>query len=72
MSADLVKRLDALPAPPANLRDPSTLKSQNDEDRYHSIKRGHPGTAMYPKTLLRDEDVRDLIAYLATLRETAR
>ena len=72
MSADLAKRLDALPAPPANLRDPSTLKSQNDEDRYHSIKRGHPGTAMYPKTLLRDEDVRDLIAYLATLRETAR
>jgi len=72
MSADLAKRLDALPAPPANLRDPATLKSQNDEDRYHSIKRGHPGTAMYPKTLLRDEDVRDLIAYLATLRETAR
>lgn len=72
MSADLAKRLDALPAPPANLRDPATLKSQNDEDRYRSIKRGHPGTAMYPKTLLRDEDVRDLMAYLATLRDTGR
>ena len=72
MSTDLAKRLDALPAPPANLRNPATLKSQNDEDRYHSIKRGHPGTAMYPKTLLRDEDIRNLIAYLATLRETAR
>ena len=72
MSADLIKRLDALPAPPANLRDSATLKSQNDEDRYRSIKRGHPGTAMYPKTLLRDEDIRDLVAYLATLRETGR
>jgi len=24
---------------------------------------------MYPKTLLRDEDIRDLIAYLGTLRK---
>lgn len=72
MSADLAKRLDALPAPPANLRNPVTLKSQNDEDRYYSIKRGHPGTAMYPKTLLRDEDIRNLVAYLATLREPGR
>jgi len=68
-SKDLAKRLDALPAPPANLRDPATLKSQNDEDRYRSIKLGHPGTAMYPKTLLRDEDIRDLVAYLAVLRK---
>lgn len=71
-SKDLSKRLDSLPAPPANLRDPATLKSQNDEDRYRSIKLGHPGTAMYPKTLLRDEDIRDLIAYLAGLRNASR
>lgn len=72
MSPDLVKRLDALPAPPANLRDPAALKSQTDEDRFLSIKRGHPGTAMYPKTLLRDDDIRDLVAYLATLLERGR
>ena len=72
MSADLIRRLDALPAPPVDLRNPATLKSQNDEDRYRSIKLGHPGTAMYPKTLLRDEDIRDLIAYLAILREGGR
>ena len=64
----LIKRVAALPAPPANLRDPAILKSQNDEDRFRSIKRGHPDTAMYPKTLLRDEDIRDLVAYLSTLR----
>ncbi len=69
ISKDLANRLDALPAPPADLRDPATLKSQNDEDRFRSIKRGHPGTAMYPKTLLQDDDIRDLVAYLATLRE---
>lgn len=69
MSTDLIRRLDALPAPPANLRDAATLKSQNDDDRFRSIKRGHPGTAMYPKTLLRDEDIRDLVAYLGTLRD---
>lgn len=72
MPADLVARLNALPHPPANLRDPSTLTSQNDEDRYRSIKLGHPGTAMYPKNLLRDEDIRDLIAYLTLLREGGR
>ncbi len=72
MSVDLVRRLDALPAPPADLRNPATLRSQNDEDRYRSIKLGHPGTAMYPKTLLRDEDIRDLVAYLATLGEGGR
>lgn len=72
ISKDLVNRLDALPAPPANLREPAGLKSQNDEDRFLSIKRGHPGTAMYPKTLLRDDDIRDLVAYLATLQEKGR
>lgn len=71
-SADLAKKLDRLPAPPANLRDPAKLKSQNDEDRFRSIKLGHPGTAMYPKNLLRDEDIRDLIAYLSTLRKKGR
>ena len=72
ISKDLAQRLDALPAPPANLRDPAALKAENDEDRFRSIKRGHPGTAMYPKTLLRDEDIRDLVAYLATLRDGGR
>lgn len=72
MSADLAARLNALPRPPADLRNPATLTSENDEDRYRSIKLGHPGTAMYPKPLLRDEDIRDLIAYLTMLREGKR
>ncbi len=70
--ADLTEKLDRLPVPPANLRDAAGLKSQNDQDRVRSIKLGHPGTAMYPKNLLRDDDIRDLIAYLATLRGESR
>ena len=72
MSAELVARLNALPHPPADLRNPAALKSESDEDLYRSIKLGHPGTAMYPKTLLRDEDIRDLVAYLILLREGGR
>jgi cytochrome c553 len=68
ISMDLAEKLDRLPVPPANLRDAAGLKSQNDQDRFRSIKLGHPGTAMYPKNLLRDDDIRDLVAYLATLR----
>lgn len=72
ISADLAQRLDRLPVPPANLRNPAGLKSRNDEDRFRSIKFGHPGTAMFPKHLLRDDDIRDLVAYLGTLRPEKR
>jgi mono/diheme cytochrome c family protein len=68
MSADLRKKLSRLQPPPPNLRDPATLKVQDDYDRFRSIKYGHQGTAMFPKQLLRDDDIWDLIAYLATLR----
>lgn len=62
--------LDSLP-PPADLRNPSRLKSQTDADRLRSIKFGHPGTAMFPKQFLSEREVADLLAYLATLREEA-
>jgi mono/diheme cytochrome c family protein len=67
ISPDLAQRLARLPVPPANLRKPAGLKSKNDEDRFRSIKFGHPGTAMFPKHLLRDDDIRDVVAYLGTL-----
>lgn len=67
ISADLAQKLDRLPVRPANLRNPARLKSQNDEDRFRSIKFGHPGTAMFPKHLLRDDDIRDLVSYIDTL-----
>jgi mono/diheme cytochrome c family protein len=72
MSADLREKLSRLQPPPANLRDPATLKVEDDYDRFRSIKYGHQGTAMFPKQLLRDDDIWDLIAYLATLRGEKR
>jgi mono/diheme cytochrome c family protein len=72
MSAELREKLSRLQPPPANLRNPRSLKAENDHDRFRSIKYGHPGTAMFPKNLLRDDDIWDLIAYLDTLRGDRR
>jgi len=72
MSVDLREKLSRLQPPPANLRNPATLKAEDDHDRFRSIKYGHPNTAMFPKQLLRDDDIWDLIAYLGTLRSDKR
>jgi cytochrome c553 len=45
------------------------LKSTTDEDRFRSVKQGHVGTAMFPKKLMSDDDIRDLVAYLGVLRK---
>ena len=68
VSAELREKLSRLQPPPANLRNPASLKAENDHDRFRSIKYGHPGTAMFPKNLLRDDDIWDLIAYLDSFR----
>lgn len=67
----LAEELARLTPAPADLRNPSRLKSRTDADRLRSIKFGHPGTAMFPKKFLSEREVADLLAYLATLREEA-
>lgn len=58
---------------PADLRNTAALKSQDDAQRFQSIKFGHPGTAMFPRnTQLLDRDIADLVAYLAVLRTEGR
>ncbi|MBS0170872.1 MAG: hypothetical protein JSR62_11005 [Nitrospira sp.] len=39
---------------------------------FGSITRVQPATTMYPEVLLRDGDIRNLVAYLAVRRETVR
>jgi cytochrome c553 len=68
LSPKLAEEIARLNPPPANLRNPASLKSDDDEQRFLSIKFGHPGTAMFSKRFLRDEEIRDLLAYLANLR----
>ncbi len=68
-SEALTKGIAKLNPQPADLRDAATLKSQDEAQRFVSIKYGHPGTGMYPKkNLLLDREIADLLAYLAVLR----
>lgn len=53
---------------PADLRNAGSLALTADKQRLESIRRGCLRTAMYPKHLLREDNVRDLVVYLGTLR----
>ncbi len=63
--------IERLSPPPANLRQPDRLRLKDDPARFHAIRDGHPGTGMVPDTTLSDQDIKDLLAYLATLRKNA-
>lgn len=70
LHSEAIAKLDP---PPADLRNAAGLKSQDDAQRFASIKFGHPGTAMFPrKTQLLDREIADLVAYLAVLRTAGR
>lgn len=71
-SPQLAEEVARLNPPPADLRDQAHLKAQTDQDRFRSIKFGHPGTAMFPKKFLMDQELADLLAYLATLPAEGR
>jgi mono/diheme cytochrome c family protein len=68
-SKELTELIAKLDPQPADLRNAAALKSQDDAQRFQSIKFGHPGTAMFPKkTLLMDREIADVLAYLTILR----
>ena len=71
MTPEMARMLDRLNPKPADFRNPSSLKSHNDEERFSAIKEGHPGTAMFPKSFLSDEEIADILLYLAELRGEA-
>ncbi len=67
---DLNRRtvLDRLNPEPADLRNPKSLKSKNDQERFDTVKNGHRGTAMFPHQYLKDAEINDILAYLSVLR----
>ena len=66
LHTEAIAKLDP---PPADLRNPASLKSKDEAQRFKSIKFGHPGTAMFPReTQLNDREIADVLAYLAILR----
>lgn len=54
-----------------DLRNRAMLKLKDDKARFRTIREGHPGSGMFPDTTLSDQDIRDVLAYLATLRQSA-
>ena len=57
-----------LNSPPADLRNAGSLRLKTDKERFHIVRSGHLGTGMLPDTTLTDDEITDLLAYLATLR----
>lgn len=55
---------------PPDLRRPKALKLKSDSQRFLIIQDGHEGTGMLPDTTLSNQEIRDVMAYLATLRTT--
>lgn len=59
------------PQPP-DLRRSRELKLKSDKERFLIIREGHEGTGMLPDTTLSNQEIRDVVAYLATLRATKK
>ncbi len=64
-TASFVAHLDPKPT---HLREPQRLKMTGDKERFRLIREGHLGTGMLPDAGLSDQEIHDLLAYLATLR----
>lgn len=71
MAPEMTQMLDRLNPKPADFRNPASLKSKDDKDRFTAIREGHPGTVMFPKSFLSDEEIADVLVYLAELRAEA-
>ena len=59
----------AAAAPDLRNRAVQTLK--DNKARFRTIREGHPGSGMFPDSTLSDQDITDLLAYLASLRQSA-
>lgn len=68
LEADTAALIARLNPPPADLRNPKSLRLKTDKARAKIIREGHEGTAMFPDTTMTDQDIADTLAYLALLR----
>jgi len=72
MTPAMRRMVDELDPKPADFRNPATLQSKNDQERFDTIKNGHSGTAMFPKKFLSDAKINDIVAYLSVLRSEGK
>ena len=68
MEPELSRLIDELDPKPADFRNPATLQSKNDQQRFDTVRNGHSGTNMFPKKFLSDANINDIVAYLSVLR----
>ena len=68
LAADTAALIAQLNPPPADLRNPKALYLKTDKQRAHAIRKGHPGTGMFPDTTMTDQELTDTLAYLALMR----
>jgi cytochrome c553 len=68
LETDTAALIAQLNPPPADLRNPKILRLTSDSARAKAIRKGHPGTGMFPDTTMTDQQLTDTLAYLALLR----
>jgi mono/diheme cytochrome c family protein len=68
LAPDTATLIAQLNPPPVDLRNPKSLRLTNDNARAKAIRKGHPGTGMFPDTTMTDQELTDTLAYLALLR----
>lgn len=69
LEADTAKLIAKLNPPPSDLRNPDVLRLKTNQERARAIREGHPGTGMFPDTSMTDQDLADMLLYLALIRK---
>lgn len=72
MEPELSRLIDELDPKPADFRNPATLQSKDDQERFDTIRKGHSGTNMFPKKFISDANINDIVAYLSVLRSEGK
>lgn len=69
LAADTAALIEHLNPPPSDLRNRKGLRLTTDKTRFNAIREGHPGTGMFPDTIMTTQELTDTLAYLALLRK---
>ena len=70
LKPDTAAAITKLSAPAPDLRNRAALTLKDNKARFRAIREGHPGSGMLPDTTLSDQDITDVLAYLALLRQS--
>ncbi len=70
LKPDTAAAIAKLAAGAPDLRNRAGLTLKDNKARFRAIREGHPGSGMLPDTSLSDQDITDLLAYLASLRQS--